>query len=193
MSSTRTYSLVVGLALVGSAALLFCGRRPVEHGPVAPAETARRDLIQVDGRWFRQGETNPFTGVMADYYPGGGRLSRCEIANGLPNGLTETWYTNGQIQVRENFKNGTSDGVREKWHENGARLSCATIVAGKVNGTFQSWHDNGQLSERIEMKLGRADGIARAFYASGFLKAETTVRDGQVLERKTWKDGERRS
>jgi len=40
------------------------------------------------------------------------------------------------------------------------------------------------------MKLGRADGIAWAWYPSGFVKAETTVQNGQVLNRKSWKDGE---
>jgi antitoxin component YwqK of YwqJK toxin-antitoxin module len=68
---------------------------------------------------------------------------------------------------------------------------CATIADGKVNGTFRSWHNNGHLSEQIEMKLGKADGIAWAWYPSGFVKAETTVRDGQILSQKTWKDGER--
>jgi antitoxin component YwqK of YwqJK toxin-antitoxin module len=94
------------------------------------------------------------------------------------------------MQVREHFKNGVSDGLREKWHENGTRLSQAMIVEGKVTGTFQSWHDNGQLAEQINMKLGQADGTAWAYYPSGFLKAETKVHDGQVLDQKTWKDGE---
>jgi antitoxin component YwqK of YwqJK toxin-antitoxin module len=64
-------------------------------------------------------------------------------------------------------------------------------VDGKVTGTFRSWHDNGQLSEQIEMKPGRADGLAWAYYPSGFVKTETTMRDGQILNRKFWKDGER--
>jgi antitoxin component YwqK of YwqJK toxin-antitoxin module len=70
-------------------------------------------------------------------------------------------------------------------------LSQASIVEGKVTGTFRSWHDNGQLSEQIEMKLGKADGVALAYYPSGFMKAETTVQDGQILNRTSWKDGER--
>jgi antitoxin component YwqK of YwqJK toxin-antitoxin module len=185
----RVYVGIVALALCLAAVLL--SRAPRSRLPKPPSETLRRDLVQTDGRWYRRGQTNLFTGIMADYYPGGGWLSRCEISNGLAEGLAETWYTNGQIQVREHFKNGISDGLRERWHENGARLSQATISSGKVNGTFQSWHENGQLSEQIEMKVGHADGIAFAWYPSGFLKAETTVHDGQVLDRKSWKDGER--
>jgi len=155
-------------------------------------ETPLGELVQNGGRWCRKGDTNPFTGTMVDYYSGGGVRSRSEISEGLLNGVSEAWYTNGQTAVREHYKDGVADGLREKWHENGAKLSQANIVQGKVTGTFRSWHDNGQLSEQIEMKQGRADGVAWAYYSSGFLKAETTVHDGHVLDRKLWKDREQK-
>jgi len=43
------------------------------------------------------------------------------------------------------------------------------------------------------MKLGQPDGIAWAYYPSGFLKAESSVHEGDVLDRKAWKDGERKT
>ena len=157
-------------------------------------EISRHDMVQNDGLWYRIGQTNPFTGRMVDYYtPGGELLSRSEISNGLFNGLSETWFTNGQLQVRETFQAGLSHGPREKWHENGTKLSEATIVEGKITGTFQSWYDNGQLNEKIEMKHGEPDGVAWAYYPSGFLKAQTTVAAGKVLDRKVWPDGQRRT
>jgi antitoxin component YwqK of YwqJK toxin-antitoxin module len=187
---SKLASVVIALCLAGGLWLVFARRS--SSSAAAPQETLRRELVQKDGRWYRRGETHPFTGTMADYSPGGARLSLCQVSNGLLNGLSQTWYTNGQLEVSEHFKDGVSDGFREKWYPNGTRLSQATIVEGKVTGTFQSWHDNGQLSEQIEMKLGKPDGIAWAYYPSGFLKAETTVQEGQILERKLWKDGERR-
>ena len=183
-------SVVIALCLAGGLGLFFARRSG--SSVAAPHETLRRELVQKDGRWYRRGETHPFTGAMADYSPGGARLSLCQVSNGLLNGLSQTWYTNGQLQVSEHFKKGVSNGFREKWYQIGTRLSQATIFEGKVSGTFQSWHDNGQLSEQIEMKLGKAEGTAWAYYPSGFLKAETTVQDGQILARKLWKDGERR-
>ena len=145
-------------------------------------------MVQNEGRWYAVGETNPYTGWMLDFYPGGATLSRCQLTHGRLNGLSETWYTNGQLHVREYFIDGVSHGHREKWHPNGARLSEATVVDGKVTGTFRSWYDNGQLCEQIELKLGRPNGTGFAYYPSGFLKAETSVRDGQVLDRK-WPAG----
>lgn len=194
MKANRKIAIGLVLAAVGlclCAAIWVIGQRHWTKLKTLPAiETARRDLVQKDGRWYRQGQTNSFTGCMIDRYPGGALLSRCQVSNGLLNGLSECWYTNGQLQAREYFKDGVSNGQREKWHENGHLLSQANITDGKVIGTFRSWHDNGQLSEQIEMKLGKADGIAWAYYPSGFLKAETTVRDGQILDRRSWKDGE---
>jgi antitoxin component YwqK of YwqJK toxin-antitoxin module len=182
-------TLVLAILSVGVAVWLG-SRHPTKPASIEVKETLRHDLIQKENRWYHQGQTNPFTGVMVDYYPGGSRLSRCEVLNGLLNGRSESWYTNGQLQVREYFKDGVSNGPREKWHENGLLLSKADIIEGKVNGTFRSWHDNGKLNEEIPMKLGKPDGLAWAYYPSGFVKAETTVRDGQILDRKTWKDGE---
>ena len=196
MSSTRNdgLNLVVAAAIVCalSALFVFWCRPPAPGITVPDQKTPRHDLVQTDGRWHRTGETNLFAGWMIDYYPGGARLSRSQISNGLLNGVSETWYTNGQMQVREHFKDGISDGLREKWHENGARLSQATIVEGKVTGAFRSWYDNGQLSEQINMKHGQPDGTAWAYYPSGFVKAETAVDDGKVLARQSWADGQRR-
>ena len=197
MSLSRT-QFVQRAALIAVMVLLIGGifflRRQTDQVVSIPLkETLRHDLVQNEGRWYLTGQTNLFTGVMVDYYPEGMLLARAQISNGLLNGVSETWFTNGQMQVRENFKEGMSDGVREKWFENGAMLSRAAIVAGKVTGTFQSWYENGQLNEQIEMKSGQPDGVAWAYYPSGFLKAETTVAAGQVINRKTWKDGEQKS
>ena len=181
---------VVGvISMAAILCICFEWRRPpqVKH---APRETPTREMVEKNGRWFKIGETNFYTGVMVDHYPGGILSSRSEISNGLLNGISETWYTNGQMQAREYYKVGVSDGLREKWHENGSRMSEATIVEGKVTGTFRSWHDNGKLSEQIEMKLGRPDGVALAYYPSGLLKAQTTMNNGQMVSRKAWKDGE---
>ena len=197
MSSKRNHLrnlllLVVALGFVTGLCIFLRARAPREAA-APPAETLRHDLVQTDGYWYRSGETNPFTGWMVDYYPDGARLSRSQISNGILNGVCETFYTNSQMQMRENFKQGISDGLREKWHANGVKLSRATIAAGKIMGTFQSWHDNGQLSEQIELKSGQPDGVAWAYYPSGFLKAETKITEGQVRERKSWQDGERKN
>ncbi len=185
-------SFVAAAVLLAVGGLALISRRH-DATKIPVPEISRRDLVLRDGRWYRNSQTNPAAGWMVDSYPNGTPLLRAAISNGLLEGLSESWYTNGQIQVREHFKAGVSDGLREKWYENGRKMSQALIVAGKITGPFQRWHDNGQLAEQIQMNHGQPDGIAWAYYPSGFIKAQTKVRDGQVLNRKSWKDGERKS
>lgn len=188
-------TLFVGLALALLGGVCWMALRPNRAKPsvvVAP-EVLRRDLALREGRWFRSGETNPFSGWMADYYPNGARLFRAGVSNGLLQGLSEGWHTNGQMQIREFYKASVADGLREKWYENGQRKSEATVTQGKLEGPFRSWHENGQLAEKIELKVGQPEGTAWAYFPSGFLKAKTTARDGQVLGRQSWNDGQRKS
>ncbi len=44
-------------------------------------------------------------------------------------GLTTSWYENGQKRLKRNWKNGKSDG-ETKWDENGKITSQKTFVDG---------------------------------------------------------------
>ena len=39
------------------------------------------------------------------------------------NGVIETYYDNGQLKSRENYKDGKLDGLREAWYSNGKLYS----------------------------------------------------------------------
>lgn len=156
----------------------------------APAEIPRSQLIQHDGYWYRLGETTPFTGVMVETYETGERKSRSEIAEGRLEGLSESWYTNGQPQCLEYFCAGDSHGLRTKWHPNGRKLSEVQIVQGQLEGTFRRWHEDGSLYEEIQLVSGKPEGVSRAYYPSGFLRAEARLHNGELLSQQFWKDGE---
>src|SRR5215813_9609592 len=184
-------ALLVALALATLSGIGLLAWRPVRTKPdPPPPEVLRRDLELHDGRWYRAGGTNPYTGWMTDEYPDGTPLFRSAVSNGMLNGLSQGWYTNGQIQIQEFFQNNLSHGLRQKWYANGRLMSEATIVEGKLEGTFRRWHETGHLAEQMDMKNDKPDGLARAFYPSGFLQFETRVREGVVLARDSHQDGE---
>ena len=118
--------------------------------------------------------------------------SRSAVSNGLLHGLSQGWYTNGQQQVEEHFVAGTSHGLRTKWHPNGQKLSEVNILSGKLEGKFRSWHDNGAPAEEVELTHGQPDGLSKAWFPSGFLKSQVTLRNGKVVEKQFYKDGEYR-
>lgn len=176
--------------LLAFGALLLAGRlRPHPQPAAALPQVARTNLVRRDGRWFAIGRTNPFTGVLLEYYPGGTLESRSAVSNGWLEGLSEGWHTNGQLEVRESFRTNVSNGLRTKWYPSGHRLSEATIVLGKMEEVFRRWHENGTLAEEIPMRAGKIEGVGRAYYEDGSLQTELTMHDSQVVGTKSWPKG----
>jgi len=157
---------------------------------VAPVEAGLNDLVLVKGRLCLKGGEAPFSGFMVERYDSGGLKTRSYISEGLMDGASEGWFTNGIRQVREPFVNGVSHGLRSKWYPNGAKLSEADIADGKLNGVFRRWNEDGALIEEIQMREGEPDGISRAYFPSGFLKTEVLMARGHVVRRSSWSDHE---
>jgi hypothetical protein len=176
------------VSILGGVLFLATRSRQVPTAPLP--EVHRRNLEWRAGRWCAPGETNGFTGLLLDTYDNGAMKSRSMISNGLLHGLSEGWSTNGQLQVREQFREGVSHGLRTKWYASGAKLSEVMVVDGKLHGTFRRWHENGALAEAVELHEGQPDGLSKAYFASGYLKAQASLRNGDLLEQKSWKDGE---
>lgn len=130
------------------------------------------------------------TNCLSAQYPGGQIKSHANVSNGVLEGLSEGWYSNGVRQVQEYFHAGVSQGLRVKWHTNGNKSSEANIVNGKIEGVFRRWYDSGALAEEITMKNNQPDGEARSFYPSGCLKARAELKDGKVISQRYWEDGE---
>ena len=158
--------------------------------PDVPAAVARTNLVLYAGRLCMAGQTNAFTGLMIEHAATGSLRSRSSISNGLLQGLSEGWHTNGQLQVAEHFKEGVSHGIRTKWYVDGTKLSEAMIVDGRLNGSFRRWYETGALAEEVEMKSGEPDGIAKAYFPNGSLKSQATLQRGKVVDQKFWKNGE---
>jgi len=194
MAQMRWVLIVILLIGIGGA-LTFLLRRPpppVERleEPFEPVELSRTNLVLIEGHLQLVGADVPFTGLMVEHYADGQLRSRSAVSNGLLQGLSEGYYTNGQIQVSEHFIKGVSHGVRTKWYPDGAKQSEAEISDGKLQGLFRRWHENGVLSEQLEFVADQPEGESLAYFPSGYLKARVVMKDGKPVEQKFWKDGE---
>ena len=159
---------------------------------VVPVEIFRTNLVLADGRLRRASDSNVFTGFMVEKNPDGSFRSRTSVSNGLLNGISQGWFTNGHLQVSENFKDGVSHGVRTKWYADGQKQSEASIVDGEIQGTFRRWHPNGVLAEQAEFVANKPAGTSVAYFPSGCLKARVVMKDGKPAEQTFWKDGEKK-
>ena len=48
------------------------------------------------------------------------------------NGVVETYYDNGQLKSRANYKGGKRDGLCETWHSDGKHIGRVTYKDGVV-------------------------------------------------------------
>jgi len=180
--------LVLGLAVAGvlSTARWWFPKTPV---PVKEWPVVRTSEVELkEGRLMRKETTEVFSGWLTESYRTGGLRSRSFVSNGVLEGLSEGWHTNGVLQVSEHFVGGRSEGVVTKWDLDGRRVSEAITRSGLMEGRFQRWHTNGTLAEEMEMRQGQPHGLARSWYPSGSLKAEVQLEDGKVVTKRYWDD-----
>ena len=134
-----------------------------------------------------------YSGYLVDHYKNAetnSLKSRSLVKEGKLNGLSEGWYSGGQLQVSETFIEGRSHGARVKWYSNGQKKADDSIKNGELQGLCRKWHDNGLLSEEMTMVDGKAHGKARSWHEDGSLKADVLLDMGDVLEQKFWGIGE---
>jgi len=150
------------------------------------AQTSEVELKE--GRLTGKATGEVFSGWLTESYGNGVLRSRSFVSNGVLEGLSEGWHTNGVLQVSEHFVGGRSEGAVTKWSTAGVRISEASTRAGILEGRFQRWHTNGVLAEEMEMLRGQPHGMARSWYPSGNPKAEVQLENGKVVAQRYWDD-----
>lgn len=187
-SLMRSAGFVAGFLVLGL--LVFLAIKFFkQHQTVAPVEKFRNELVFKEGRLYETNGTMLFAGFVCDKYDDGKLKSRSAVSNGLLEGLSQGWWTNGALQVTEIFSNGISNGIRTKFYPGGSTQSVANIVAGQMQGLFRTWHENGKPAEQVTLTNGVADGLAYSYHPDGSLKARVRLDHGNVLEQKFWEPG----
>jgi hypothetical protein len=177
----RGRAVIFLLAAVGLALGLWLWLRPTISEPLV--EVPRSEVALHNGLLaLKTTPDQPFTGVMVEKAVGGRLLTKVPVARGKVHGLSQGWHDNGQLEVEENFVDGTSHGPRKRWHANGQKKSEASIVQGVLEGEFREWHDNGQLAVVMPMKAGKGEGVCEAWFPDGKPKSRVVLKDGQPVE-----------
>jgi antitoxin component YwqK of YwqJK toxin-antitoxin module len=69
-------------------------------------------------------------------------------------GVTESYFENGQLRGRSNYKAGVRDGLAEWYFENGELARSINNKAGEWDGLVEIYFENGQLKASINYKAG---------------------------------------
>ena len=100
---------------------------------------------------------SPFTGIRISYWESDKDYekgkSQMTIKDGLPNGLYQSWFSNGRLEFMGEYINGLNrNGVWKWYHENG-QIASIMIYEG-ISGNIKTvttkgliskkcWHENG--------------------------------------------------
>ena len=93
-----------------------------------------------------------------------------EINSTTPFSGTVLWFRDdGQLEFRENYREGVLDGLVENFHENGQIDMRGNWRDGKEEGLFEGFWDDGKLRSKGNYKDGKTDGLWDGFWDNGQL------------------------
>jgi hypothetical protein len=78
-----------------------------------------------------------------------------KIDGGEKHGLHEAYYENGQLLIKENYKDGKKDGFHEFYYKNGQLGFKVNYNDGKEDGLYEWYKENGQLQFKDCYKDGK--------------------------------------
>ena len=97
-------------------------------------------------------------------------------------GISKSWYENGQLSKEVVWKKGKRHGVYTHWHDNGQKWKEVTFKDGFSYGLQTWWYENGQKkSEGIflgQTTENRPDGKWTYWYENGKKQKEIFYESG---------------
>ena len=120
--------------------------------------------------------------ITEKHWDGKSKLLKYYIGEGSSEKHIRTikYYSKGQKEFEENWKDGNKDGIHTEWYENGQKKSEGTYKDGRRDGLWTWWSENGQKKSEGNYKDGELSGETEWKY----------YKNGQKESEKNWKDGE---
>ena len=106
------------------------------------------DLVVRNGIFYKKFTDTPFIGEVIGHQNG-------TIINGKRDGFWESYYDNGQLNWKGNYKDDCLDGPWEYYHENGQLSYKGNYKAGLEEGLFEHFQKNGKFEKKERWKNGR--------------------------------------
>ena len=89
-------------------------------------------LVERGGLVYEVNSQTPFTGSSVSYYDNGRLKEKENYKDGKADGLYETYYENGQQRYKWNYKDGKSDGFQYTYKRNGELERKTRWVDGEL-------------------------------------------------------------
>ena len=89
------------------------------------------------------------------------------LGNWIYNGISKSYYKNGQLKSKGNFKNNKQDGQWRSYYDNGRLKSKVYYKDGKEDGLSNFYYKNGQLKQKTNNNNDKPGGIPAGFWENG--------------------------
>ena len=119
------------------------------------------NVIEREGIYYVEGESDPFSGEAVTYYDNGQLKSRVGFLNGKEHGKAILWYKNGQKESEMAFHNGKPHGKIVSWYGTGQKHTEGEYKYGEPIGINTYWYENGQKMQEIPSQSSGSYKIKR--------------------------------
>jgi antitoxin component YwqK of YwqJK toxin-antitoxin module len=106
------------------------------------------DLVIRNGMFYKKFTDVPFIGDVSGKQNG-------TIINGKRDGFWESYYENGQLNWKGNYKDDCLDGPWEYYYDNGQLSYKGNYIGGKEDGIFEHYKENGKFQKKEKWKDGK--------------------------------------
>ena len=128
----------------------------------------------------------PYSGTILYLHENGQLQGRENYKDGLLDGLGKDFFKNGQLEWRINWREGKSNGLWEEFFENGQLEWIGNYKDGKKDGLWEGFWDNGQLEWIGSFKDGKEDGMWEGFDENGQIEFTSYYINGKKVKRKKY-------
>jgi len=134
------------------------------------------ELVERDGLFYEKFTREPFTGNVLGKQQG-------KISKGVKDGEWIVWYSSGQLNKKENYKDGKSDGEWLWYHDNGQLWKKRNYKDGKQEGEYLYYEYNGQLRVKSNYKDDKREDSEQYVYdVNGELEKTEIFKDDKLIK-----------
>ncbi|NVI83586.1 toxin-antitoxin system YwqK family antitoxin [Janthinobacterium sp. BJB401] len=160
--------------------------------PLPPGKT--RGTWQVEVVHAREGEPKRLIGEVNDpdylrgklvgnysmYYPHGQVEMQVEQdGRGVQEGVQTLYRPEGQISMRNTWRNGVQEGEQRTYHDTGKLNEASQYVNGaRADGVVETFDEDGKLRTRMTQVKGQTEGELLLFYPDGTVESRSRYENG---------------
>ncbi|MBP5352949.1 MAG: hypothetical protein J6Y91_04210 [Alphaproteobacteria bacterium] len=107
------------------------------------------------------------------------------------NGVYKIYYSNGNVRMEIESKNGKPNGEGKFYNEDGVLNYSAHFIDGVLDGAMLNYYPDGRVHNELHYTDGKMEGAQKTFDEKGALTVEAVFEKGKAVSGYTVIDGKK--